>query len=829
MDDKVRPKGRSSPLQSGKLVGQSVPRKEDLAFLTGTARYIDDLRIPGMLYAKILRSPMAHARVKGIDYSKALEMPGVRGALCARDLIGKVKPWGDMMSDLLVGNLFPFATEKVLYEGQEVAAVVADTKYQALDALDAIRVEYEELPAIIDPEAAIKPDCPIIHEGTNYEFGDGNIFDRYRIRVGDIAAAERDADVVVRQRFTTNKQAGAALDPHGCIADYDSFTGILTLYASTQSLYMMRDALADALQMPRNRIRVVAPDVGAGFGSKAQLLGHDVIASVFSMQLGKPVHCVLGRGEIFRAGTTRNSQVRYAEMFLKNDGTIIGYRDYIVHNCGAVSMLGNQVVQVGTGVGMLPYPIPNIHVDADCVYTNLAPGGALRGFGIPQTLWAKEQLVDMAANALGMDPVDIRARNVINSADCPFRTPMGQIVDTTSVSDCVQKAASAIDWKRLRANRVPFEGVGMAVGMKYTSARHPSFDTDLSAVRLRLETDGTVTIYSSDLNHGQGHATFLSQIVSDVVGAGFEKIRLAAPDTNNSPFGLGTWGSRGAAVLGTACRLAAERLRKKLFQIAAHVLDERLENLEAGGDKIYPRGSPESGLWLENLAGFCAYRTHQLPPDFEPSLEVMATYDTPTDRQAPDGTGNLSMTYSTSVHTAHVRINPGTGRVTILRYVIASDSGTVINPQIVEGQHLGSFLMGLGMATGEDYVYDDNGHLLNGSFKDYLAPLATDVPDHIELYEIPAPSTAIPGGQKGAGETATGPVPPALGNAIAHAIGVRFTELPITADRVLLALREKEARGMEVFRYPDDMPDFKGPRNHDAWPRSRATDEGLFL
>ncbi|KWW98232.1 carbon monoxide dehydrogenase [Carbonactinospora thermoautotrophica] len=812
-----------------KLVGQSVPRREDLALLTGTARFIDDIRLPGMLYAKVLRSTVAHARLHRVDVSKALEMPGVHAALCGQDLVGKIKPWGDLMQDLLVGDHFPFAVDKILYEGQEIAAVVADTKYQALDALEAIEVEYEELPVLVDPEHAIRPDAPVIQEGINYEFGDGNIFDRYRVRVGDMEQAEVEADVIVRQRFTTNRQAAAALDPHGCVASYDSFTGILTIYSSTQSIFMVRDVLADALQIPRNRVRVIVPEVGAGFGSKAQMFAHEVIASVLSMQLGRPVHLVLGRGEIFRAGTARTGQVHYAELFLKRDGTITGYRDYVVHNCGAMSLWGNQVIHIGTNVGMLPYPIPNVHVDADIVHTNTAPAGPLRGFGIPQMIWVKEQLVDMAAEQLGMDPLELRAKNVVRPETFPYRTPMGQVIDSTSVYDCLLKSAEAIGWHQKRAEPKPYEGVGLAVSMKYTSCRHPSFDTDLSAVRLRLETDGTVTIYSSDVSHGQSHATFLAQIVSDVLGVGFEKVNLAQPDSVTSPFGLGTFASRAAAVLGTACRQAAERLREKVFAIAAHVLEANPEDLEASNDRVHIRGLPDTGLYLENLAAYAAYRTHQLPPGFEPTLEAVATFDTPTEREAPDGTGNLSVTYSTAAHAAHVRVDPETGRITVVDYAMAHDTGVVINPLVVEGQHQGGFLMGIGMALGEDYVYDDQGHLLTASFKDYQAPYATELPELTKIYEIPAPSKTIPGGQKGAGESGTGPVPAAIGNAVYDATGIRFTTLPITPERMLLALKEKERRGVEKLRFPDDMPDFSGPRTHAEWPKPTASDEGDIL
>ena len=810
----------------GNLVGQSVPRTEDLALLTGTARFIDDLKLPGMLYAKILRSSHAHARLK-VDTSPAAGMPGVHGVMAGRELVGRVKPWGDLMQDLLVGDHFPFALDKVVYEGQEIAAVVAETKYQALDALEAISVEYEPLEVLVDAERAMQPDAPVLQEGINYEFGEGNIFDRYRVRIGDIGSAEEDADVIVRQRFVSNRQAGAALDPHGCIASYDSFTGVLTLYSSTQSVFMLRDGLADALQIPRNKVRIVAPEVGAGFGSKVQMFAHEVIASIFSMRLGRPVHLVLSRPEIFRCGTARNGQIRHAELFLKKDGTITGYRDYVIQDSGALTYWGNQVVHIGTNVGLLPYPIPNLFIDGDIVHTNTAPGGALRGFGIPQIIWAKEQLVDMAAEKLGLDPLAVRTRNTIKRDQCPFKTPIGQVVDSTSIDECLHKAAEVIGWAEKRANRKPYEGVGMAVSMKYTSCRHPSFDTDLSAIRLRLETDGTVTIFSSDVTHGQGHATFLSQIVSDVLGVGFEKIFLAPADTANAPFGLGTYASRAAALLGTACRTAAERLRDKIVAIAAHVLEADPQDLECGGDKVFVRGLSDSGLYLENLAGFAAYRTHQLPPGFEPTLESTATYDTPTDREGHDGSGNFSVTYAGAAHAGHIKVCPETGRMTILSYVMVHDTGVVINPLIVEGQHQGGFLMGVGMATGEDYVYDAEGHMLNATFAEYKAPQAADMPELDLCFEIPAPSRTIPGGQKGAGESGTGPVPAVLGNALAHATGVRFTALPITADRILLALREKERRGMESFRFPDDMPDYTGPLDHTAWPKS--TNDGMEM
>jgi carbon-monoxide dehydrogenase large subunit len=357
--------------------------------------------------------------------------------------------------------------------------------------------------------------------------------------------------------------------------------------------------------------------------------------------------------------------------------------------------------------------------------------------------------------------------------------------------------------------------------MKYTSCRHPSFDTDLSAVRLRLETDGTVTIFSSDVSHGQSHWTFLAQVVGDALGVGFDKIKLAPPDSATSPFGLGTFASRAAAVLGTAGRLAAERLREKVVTLAAHVLEVSPDDLETADNRVFVKGLPDRGLPLESVAGIAAYASHMQPPGFEPTLEALATYDTPTEREAPDGSGNFSVTYSGAVHAAHVRVDPETGQLTIVDYVMAHDTGTVINPLIVQGQHQGGFLMGIGMALGEEYTYDASGRLTSGSFKEYQAPYATELPELTKLYEIPAPSTMIPGGQKGAGESGTGPVPAALGNAVYDAIGIRFTALPITSQGILLALKEKERRRANTLRYPDDMPWFTGPQSPDEWPEPR--------
>lgn len=805
----------------GTLVGKPMRRKEDVRLLTGRAKFLEDIRLPGMLYGKVLRSPHAHARIKRVDVERAKGMPGVHAVLTGKDLEGKVVPWGHQTQALPEGERTPLAIDKVYYEGQEVAAVVADTKYQALDALEAIDVEYEVLPHVLDAEAAMADDAPLVIEHIDYPNGKGNVFDKYTARIGDISEAEKNAAVHVKGAFITNRPHGAALEAHGSISDYDPHTGQLTIYSSTQSVYLVRDLIAEALRIPANKIRAMAYDIGAGFGSKADLFQHEVLSTIFSMMLGRPVHMVLSRNEVFRATTARCNQLRYAELFVAQDGTILGYRDRIVHNAGGVTMWGNQILPLGSHIGLAAYPIPNVHIDGFAVHTNTTPGGALRAFGVPQQIFAIESLVEMAANELGMDPAELRLKNVRKDEECPYTSPMGHYIDSTSIYDCIEKATEAIGWQEGRARKKPGEGFGMAIALKHTSCRHPSVDTDLSSVRMKIETDGTVTLYSSDVPHGQGHQTILSQIVSDIIGVDYEKITVKSSDTETTVFGLGTWGSRGAAILGSAVQRAAEEIREKMLTLAAHLLEASPEDLEVGNDRVVVRGAPEKGLAVAELAGIAGYATHALPEGFSPgSLEATATYDTPTEILTENSYGNISVTYSGGAHTCKVHVDTETGVWKIVDYAMAHDSGVVINPLIVDGQHQGGFLHGYGMAFGEGVAYGDDGKMINPSFANYYAPYAPDLPDLTKLYEIPAPSRVVPGGRKGAGESATTPPPPAIANALEDAIGIRFTMLPITPDHVLAALREKERRGVDTLTYPFDVESAPGPH---AWPNGKES------
>jgi aerobic carbon-monoxide dehydrogenase large subunit len=802
----TREVGVARAASGGTLVGARLPRKEDERLLTGRARFLADLRLPGMLRAKVLRSPHAHARIRRVHTGRIHSMPGVHDVLTGPDVAGRVGYWGHQTQGLEAGERFPFAVDKVFYQGQEVAAVVADDDDLALDALAAIDVDYEVLPAIVDLEAAVERDAPQVIENRNYRYRRGNAYHHYVSRVGDIEAARRNAAAVVGARFTTVRPHGAALEAHGCVADYDTRTGRLTVYSTCQGTYLVRDHLAEVLDLPASRIRAVALEIGGGFGSKADLFPQEVIASLFSMRLGRPVSLILSRAEVLAATTARCNQIRDSELQVAADGEIIGWREEILHNAGGGSMWGNQVLPLGTHIGLSCYPIANVHVDGYAVHTNTVPGGALRGFGVPQTVWAVEQLVDEAAEAIGMDPVDLRLRNVLRDDQCPFETPLGHVIDSTSIAECITAVAEASNWVEHRRNPLPDEGIGIAVALKHTSCRHPDIDTDLSSARIRVETDGTVTVYSSDVPHGQGHETMLSQIVADTLGVGFERIDVRSGDTDSTLFGLGTWGSRGAAVLGAAVQRGAERVRAKIAHIAAHLLECDERDIELRDDVITVRGTGTPSMTLAEVAAAAAYTTHLLPSDVEPgSIEARSTYDTPTEIMSPDGHGNITATYSGVANVARVKVDPRTGVWRVVDYYMAGDCGTVINPLIVEGQHQGAFLHGFGWVFGEHLVYDDAGNLANPSFATYLAPYATEVPDLSWVREYPAPSRVIPGGRKGAGESDTSVAAPAIANAIYHATGIRFTALPITPDRMWRARREKERRGVATLRYPADV------------------------
>nr|CAD61045.1 quinaldine 4-oxidase large subunit [Paenarthrobacter ilicis] len=782
-------------ISAPKMVGQAIPRKENAGLLTGAALFVDDVVLEGMLHAKILRSPTAHANLLSVDASRARTMPGVHDVVTGPEMTGVLKRFGGLVKGLPFNDRIVMADDKVVFEGQEIAAVAAESPYEAWDAVEAIKVAYDELEPVVDIEFAASSEAKAI-----WDYNGTNVWENYKLKIGDAQSAH--GAVTVGGKFRTNRPAAVAMEPHVCIADFDRITKSLTLYTSTQFTHLLVGIIADVLQIPPAKVRVATLNVGGSFGSKGDLFPHEVIACLLSLRTGRPVKLVLSREEVFKAVGGRCAQVTTAELKMDQDGSIVSYGAKVLHNTGAVSPFGGQIMKIGLHIGMLPYPIPNIDINASAVSTTTISGGPVRGFGVPQVLFVKEQLIDMAAEELGLDPIEVRLKNIPANAEEGYVTPSGIRIDSTTAHFCLRKVADEIGWWDRHEKREAYVGYGAGLAVKYTSARHPSLDTDLSTIRLLLTPDGRVTIFSGDVPHGQGHHTMLSQIVADATGAKFDEIGLVAADTATTPFSLGTFGSRSAAVLGSAAMRAGELLAERIRTVAASIMKCPADILELRESMVWVKGSTEPALPFEAVAAVALFATSGLSGgSVAGPIEAQATYDTPTEREREDGGGNWAATYSAGAHAARVEVDPSTGQFKILDYVMAHDSGNIINPLIVEGQHHGGFAHGLAMVT-EDLQIGSDGKLLNASLATYGVLTAHDVPNLHQLYDVDVPSTVIPIGSKGAGETATGAVPAVIANALADATGIRFTRLPITPEDVVLALAEKERQGVDRLVWP---------------------------
>jgi carbon-monoxide dehydrogenase large subunit len=778
-------------------IGQRALRKEDYHILMGRSRYVADMKLPGMLYAKVLRSPFAHARIRSIDKRAAERLEGVVAVLTGEDVKEKLAYWGQIGTGWSVGDRRALTIDKVHFVGDEVAVVAAENQYAAMDALELIEVDYEELPVYIDPEKAMQPGAELIHpELVEQKIIESNILSRYKLRAGDISKAEKEADLIVSGRFYSNRPVCNALEPHGVLANYDPYLDKLTVWSSTQVAHLVRDGLSEVLRYPANNIHVMVGDMGGGFGSKAELFAHEVLASYLSLITKRPVSLILDRTEVFQACTSRCAQIHYAELMLKKDGTFIGYRSKIVQDQGGYASWGTQVIQIGTHVGgMIPYRFPNVWVDGVDVYTNKNPGGAYRAFGVPQASYVRDSLLHMAAVKLGVPPEELMLKNTVKGSECPCTMSCGHVIDSTGIDACIEKVREEVKRLGWQKNRKPYQGIGWSCTLKHSSCRHPQIDTDYDSVRVRIEPDGTVTVFTSACPHGQGLETTLGQICADQVGVSLDKVRVIGNDSQG-PHGLGTWGSRTITITGSALKRAGDVIREKLFKIAAFKLEVGEGDLQIADNWISVKGVPSKKISVQDVAILSHFHTHDLPPGMEAGpIETTQSYDSPTTRLDENGRGNMVVSYNGAAHAALIQVDPGTGKVDILDYVMADDSGVVINPLIVEGQHQGSVPFGLGQALGEDLIYDENGQLLNGNYRDYYIPLATDVPDLSKFYDCGVPSRITPLGQKGAGESGNVPPLAIIANAVEDATGVRITELPVTPDKVLLGIKKaKNAR-----------------------------------
>lgn len=751
-----------------RVVGQSVRRVDALEKVTGRARYVTDLVLPGMLHAKLLRSPYPHARIARVDVARARAQAGVHGVVTSADL-GWCDPYfGPAFRDRPI-----LATNVARYEGEPVAAVVAEEEAIAAEALDLIEVDYEALPAVTNLEEALAPGAPLVHTSKPLagHFADlaslrpkpgTNICHQFDLARGRGADAFAEADLVVEDVYRFPRVQHYSMEPHAALAAWDE-EDCLTVWASTQNPYSVRVELAKMFAVSLSRIRIIVPHLGGGFGGKtyAKL---EPIVSALARIVGRPVRLALSAEEAFR--TVRRCDARaHVRVGFRRDGTLLAAQCHADFDVGAYADIGPRIIQKGTYTATGPYRVPNVVLHANAVYTNTTPGGAFRGFGVPQLAWALESLVDEAARRLDHDPVDLRRQNLLSHGEefMPGDTPIDG-----KFEESLNRAAQTIGW---RAVGDAGRSLGIAAMMK------ASIGPSVSEAIVRLHADASVTVLASTVEMGQGARTVLAQIAAEVLAAPVERITVSIPDTAITPYDQTTSSSRSTTMMGRAVQEAAEDVRDQLMRIASQQLGVATGSLRVADEAVvsaddrlpYPQLLQERfGMGGGELIG----------------RGVMA----PGRSAAP--LGGSTPFWEMAVGAAKVSVDEETGAVVVEEYVSVADVGRCINPQQCEGQDEGAVMQGIGHTLLEEMEYE-GGYLLNGNLVDYRVPRAEDVPRHLHCRFVENADGAGPFGAKGAGEGSLVPVSPAVGNALARLTGVRFRELPLTPERVWRALRAR--------------------------------------
>ncbi len=754
------------------VIGKNWTRVDAREKVTGRAQYTFDMGFPGMLYAKILRSPFPHARVLNIDTSKAKKLRGVMAVITHADC--PPNKFGAFAADE-----YALAKDKVRYVGDGVAAVAAIDEDTAEEALELIDVEYEELPAMFDPEEAMQPGAPIIHEGVEL-----NIVAHNKVVAGDVEQGFKEADYVFEDRFKTSRQCHVCLETHGCIAIWDP-SGKITYISSTQSTFFMRFALSGIFSVPHSKIRIIAPYLGGGFGSKSEPVSGDVCAIVLSRLTGRPVKIFYTRDEEFIASRTRHPQITYMKTGVKKDMTITAKQVRAILDNGAYTSYGPGISLTQSMLGGAVYRMPNYRYDGYVVYTNQPFGGAFRGFGSPQFTFAAESQMDMIAERLGWDPVEFRLKTVTRPGD---RTVSGPVVTTCGTKECIEQAVEAINWKD-KHGQPGNRGVGLAAGVHFVSGKfHPQVDADFCGAEVRINEDGSVSLGVGSVEMGTGTTTVLSMMAAEALGVRLEDVEIINSDSDTIPADFGTYGSRVTTLGGNAVLEACRQAKEQLFAVAAEKLQTSPDNLEARDGRVYLKDNPDRGMTVAEAVQASVFRY------VGQSIMGQAHYDAPCSLPDPEtGVGDFCQSYTFGADTVEVEVDPETGRVRVLNYVGAKDAGNIIHPIGAEGQVEGGAAQGLGYGLTEDLVCD-NGHPINPTMMDYKIFSAVEMPPVKSIF-VETNDPRGPYGAKGLGEMGLTLSAPAVANAIYDAVGVRITELPITPEKILMALKEKQKQG----------------------------------
>jgi aerobic carbon-monoxide dehydrogenase large subunit len=764
-------------------------RKEDPRFVRGKGTYVDDVSLPGMLHGAVLRSPLAHARITSIDVTAAQQHPKVRAVITGKDLEGLKLAWMPTLSGDVQAVL---ATDKVRFQGQEVAFVVADDRYAARDALELIDVEYEPLDPVVDARRALDADAQVIRDDVEGR-ADNHIFDW---EAGDRAEADAvfaNADVVVSQDMVYPRSHPAPMETCGSVADYDAVSGKLTLWTTTQAPHAHRTLYAIVAGLPEHKILVIAPDIGGGFGNKVPIYPGYVCSVVGSIVTGKPVKWVEDRSENLMSTGFARDYLMHGEIAATRDGRILGVRTQVIADHGAFNATAQPTkfpagfFSVFTG----SYDLEAAHCSVTGVYTNKAPGGVAYAcsFRITEAVYLVERMVDVLAAELGKDPAELRLQNFIKPEQFPYEAKTGWVYDSGDYETTMRKALDIAGYEELRREqaerreRGELMGIGVAFFTEAVGAG-PRKHMDIAGLgmndgaELRIHPTGKAVLRISVQTQGQGHETTFAQIVAEELGIPVDDIDVVHGDTDQTPFGLGTYGSRSTPVSGAAAAVAARKIRDKAKLIAATMLEAAPEDLEWEKGRFFVRGDPEQGKTIQEVA-LGAHGAFDLPDGMEGSLDAEAVYNPP------------NLTFPFGGYVCVVDVDPGTGQVKVRRFIAVDDCGPRINPMIVEGQIHGGLTDGVGMALMQQIAFDEDGNCLSGSFMDYLLPSSLEVPDW-ELGETVTPSPHHPIGAKGVGESATVGSPPCVINAVVDALsplGVRHVDMPASPARVWAAMQ----------------------------------------
>jgi carbon-monoxide dehydrogenase large subunit len=769
--------------------GRAMKRVEDPRLIKGIATYVDDLKIPGMLHAEFVRSPHANAKIKSIKTDTAKKLPGVVGVFTGADVNEKVGaiPCASPIPGGKTPNHTVLAGARVYFVGHPVAVVVAETRTIARDALDLIDVDYEPLPAVIDPEKALEKDSPLTHPelGTNVAF-------TWSLPGGDVDGAFKEADNVLKLRIIHPRLTPMAIEPRGCAASWHAGESSLTLWTSTQIPHLVRTLLPGLIRIPENKLRVVTPEVGGGFGSKLNLYAEEAVVSHLAMRLDRPVKWIEGRRENAASTIHGRDQIADNEIAIQKDGTVLAIRSKIIADVGSYWQLLTPAIPTLTGLMLCGcYKLKAVRVDVTGVHTNKMSTDAYRGAGRPEAAYMIERVMDLVASELGLDPVEVRLKNMPESTEFPFTTATGLLYDSGNYQDALEKAQELAEWPKLIKERDAARKAGRLFGIGVSTyveicALGPSKIMAAGGWEwgcVRIEISGKVTVITGATPHGQGQETSFAQITADWLGVPIEDIVVLHGDTATAHFGRDTYGSRATALGGSAIVMSIEKIVEKAKTLAAALLKSTPKEIEFKDGKFFVNGDGKNALGWGQLASE-AYIAKNLPPGFEPGLEASSFFEPP------------NCTFPFGTHIVAVDVDRETGQVNILKYIAVDDCGKQVNPLLVEGQVQGGIAQSLGAALMENTVYDENGQLLTGEFMDYAIPRAKDIPDFI-LGSTETPSPSNPLGVKGVGEAGTIGATPAIANAVVDALsplGIRHLDLPFTPERVWRAIQEKGGR-----------------------------------